>query len=179
MKFTKFRDIPQFTRSAGYHVDVSWDALESWIARQDDKAGGDGSLELDPDFQRAHVWTEDQQIRYIEFVLRGGHSSKEIYFNHPNWMGSLKGVMELVDGKQRFEAARKFMRNEISVFGSLYRDFTDHLPLQVSFSINVNNLKTRAEVLQWYIDLNAGGVAHTDDEISKVRAMLADCENTH
>jgi len=94
-------------------------------------------------------------------------------------MGSLKGVMELVDGKQRFEAARKFMRNEISVFGSLYRDFTDHLPLQVSFSINVNNLKTRAEVLQWYIDLNAGGVAHTDDEISKVRAMLADCENTH
>jgi hypothetical protein len=32
--------------------------------------------------------------------------------------------------------------------------------------------KTRAEVLQWYLDLNTGGVVHTDEEIAKVERML-------
>jgi hypothetical protein len=37
----------------------------------------------------------------------------------------------------------------------------------------VNELKTRREVLQWYLDLNAGGVVHTTKEIERVRELLA------
>lgn len=30
------------------------------------------NLNMNPEFQRGHVWTIDQQEKYIEFILRGG-----------------------------------------------------------------------------------------------------------
>lgn len=32
--------------------------------------------------------------------------------------------------------------------------------------------KGSGEVLQWYIDLNAGGIAHSEEEIARVRIIL-------
>ena len=171
----KFQDIPQFTKAANYHVDVAWDYMfESWLPEM--IAHG---LDIDPDFQRGHVWSEEQQIRYCEFVLRGGHSSKEIYINDPHWNKTFKeGEGVLVDGKQRIEAARRFMQNEIKVFGHFRDEFTDHLDiLKGRFSVNINDLSTKGEVYQWYLDLNDGGVVHTQDELDKVRKLMAK-ENT-
>lgn len=167
-KITSFREIPQMTRYPNYRVNVSWDHLESWL-KQDSERGPN----LDPDFQRAHVWTEDKQVRYVEFILRGGQSAKDLYFNHPGWMSSFEGDFVLVDGKQRLEAVRKFLRNELRVFGSTYDEFTDKMRLTgAEFVVHINDLKTRKEVLQWYLDMNSGGVVHTDDELQKVRDML-------
>jgi hypothetical protein len=36
----------------------------------------------------------------------------------------------------------------------------------------VNDLKTEAEVLRWYLEINAGGTPHTEEELDKVRKML-------
>lgn len=166
----KFRDIPQFTRTPTYYVNQSWRYIGEWIETHLSEG-----LNLDPDFQRAHVWTEQQQIRYVEFRLKGGASGKDLYFNHPNWMNSFEdeGNFVLVDGKQRLNAVMRFMNNEIPAFGTLYKDFEDRLSHGAAdFVVHINDLKTRAEVLQWYIDLNAGGVAHTDEEIEKVQNLL-------
>jgi hypothetical protein len=38
--------------------------------------------------------------------------------------------------------------------------------------INVNSLLTKADVLRWYIQFNAGGTPHTAEEIEKVKALL-------
>ena len=35
-----------------------------------------------------------------------------------------------------------------------------------------NNLKTRKEVLQWYIEMNNGGTPHTKEEINRVKILL-------
>jgi hypothetical protein len=167
----KFADIPQMTRDGYYQVNVGWDYLEDWIAHNRDKPSV--GFEMDPDFQRGHVWTEQQQIRYVEFMLRGGKSSRVIYWNCKGWMHTFEGPMVLVDGKQRISAVLRFLGNEILAFGHKREEYTDRLGLcHCDFLMNVNNLKTRAEVLQWYIDLNAGGVAHTNEEINKVRRLL-------
>ena len=92
----------------------------------------------------------------------------------------MTGPYVLVDGKQRIEAVCRFMRNEIRIFrdldpkkdGYLHSDFTDHMRHYAVFLWCVNDLQTKAEVLQWYLDLNAGGVVHSDEEISRVRALL-------
>jgi hypothetical protein len=42
--------------------------------------------------------------------------------------------------------------------------------------IHVNNLKTEKEVLQWYIDMNAGGTPHTTEEIDRVKKLINDLE---
>ena len=167
----KFKDIPQFTRQASYAVDVSWDFLEKLIKTWSE--GQRGGLQLNPDFQRGHIWDDSKRIAYVEYILRGGYAAKEIYFNHPNWMGSYNGDFVLVDGLQRITAIRKFLANEIPAFGCLYKNYEDRMnPMGVSIRFNVNTLKTRKEVLQWYLDLNSGGVVHTEDELNRVREML-------
>lgn len=172
MKYTRFQDVPPFVDSGSYAVDVSWDYLE-WHLNNLNEGG---LLNLDPDFQRAHVWDEEKQIHYVEFVLRGGRSSRDIFMNCASWMGrrSHKELpIELVDGKQRLEAVRRFLRDEIPAFESLRSEYTDKIRISgPSFRFHMNDLQTRREVLQWYLDLNTGGVVHTSEEIEKVKALL-------
>lgn len=83
--------------------------------------------------------------------------------------------MVLVDGKQRLEAVRKFMRNELPIFDGYYLKDCEPKILRMTDAdlvFSVNNLKTRKEVLQWYLDLNDGGVLHTEEELAKVRSLL-------
>ena len=168
MKLTKFRDIPQFTSNGHYSVNVDWDYLEKWL----DGVGQE--IDLDPDFQRTHVWDLQKQIDYVEYVLKGGTSSKQIFFNMPGWMSDWSGKLELVDGKQRLEAVRSVLNNKFPVFGSYYNEFEDRLRSLggVGFIITVNDLKTRREVLEWYLALNSGGVVHTSEELEKVKELL-------
>lgn len=168
-----FRDIPQLTRSAKYAVDVSWSYLTSQYYSHVTEYG----LDVYPDFQRAYVWTPEQKVRYVEFILRGGTTGRDIYTNCPTW-NQMLGPRDyvLVDGRQRLDAVLGFMNNEFPIFGGSYRrDYTDTLRLtQGTFRWHVNDLATRDEVLQWYVDLNAGGTIHTPDEINRVRALMGE-----
>ena len=162
-----------------YTVEQSWRHMEKTL---EDWGKTEGlpkflGMNLDPDFQRSHVWTEDKQIAYVEFCLRNGTGSRTILFNHPGWNDDYRGEMVLVDGKQRLEAVRKFIRNELPIFGgNRLNDFDDPKALLRSsganFSFSVNSLQTRREVLEWYLQINSGGVVHTKDELDKVEAML-------
>jgi hypothetical protein len=170
MKYTRFKDIPKFTQRCNYRINVSWDYLREHLA--DWKKSG---LDLDPDFQRAHVWTREQKIAYVEYALRGGMSGQEIYFNCPQWsMGHrAAGQFVLVDGKQRLQAVLDFLEGRIPAFGSLFPEYTDKLRmLDAGFIFNVNELATRAQVLRWYLEMNTGGTPHTEAEIDKVKKML-------
>lgn len=173
----KFKDIPQLTSDGAYAVDISWDYLETWL--EDHTNNGLYDLDLCPDFQRGHVWTDAQRIAFVEFKLRGGRSGDITYWNHPNWMGSWKGTLELVDGLQRITAVRMFMRDELPAFGHCFSEYEDPRRATTSqhFRVNINNLPTRAAVLRWYLELNSGGTPHSDEEIARVQALL-DAEKT-
>lgn len=170
------KDIKKLTPDAPYRVNVSWDYLESHLEHYG-KIMWDKPelLQLDPDFQRGHVWDEGRQIAYVEYCLRGGKSSRELQFNCAGWMANYEGPLILVDGKQRMEAVRKFMRNELPVFGGHTKDMIENIDWAlrfVDFVFNMNSLKTRAQVLQWYLELNSGGIAHEQSELDRVRALL-------
>jgi len=163
----KFSDIPQFTSMGEYHVNVALTEIPHVIERYIKTH----SLEMNPDFQRGHIWTQEQQIRYIEFMLSGGCSGKDIFFNHPGWQRDFSGCMVLVDGLQRLTAAQAFMGNKIPAYGAFYQKY-DRIHYSIDFIFHVNCLKTKAEVLKWYIELNEGGVVHTPAEIKRVRQLL-------
>lgn len=138
----------------------------------------DYGLDLDPDFQRGHVWSKDNQIKFIEFILKGG-KSPPLYFNSPCYRQSssenkLPDTIVLVDGKQRLNAILSFINNEIPVFGYYLNDFEDKVFLLRHFSISyyINSLQTRKEVLQWYLELNEGHIAHSKEEIERVKVLL-------
>jgi len=177
----KFNEIPYY-QAPNYRVCVPWDHfVEEWI-RKDEKGvywhGKDNAclIELQPDFQRGYVWTQEQQIAYIEAMFRGCITGREIYFNHPTW-GSFVRFDEYplvcVDGQQRIGAVIAFMENKIPLFGRLYSEYEGRMPMdRAQFYLNVHNLKTKKEVYEWYLFLNSGGTVHTKEELDKVRALI-------
>lgn len=167
----KFADIIPYTRCAGYKVNVDLRYLPDHYLHYVQDYG----LDVNPDFQRGNVWTVTQKARFVEHALRGGQSGRDIYLNCPEWNDLVETrSCVLVDGKQRLDAVLGFLDNEFPVFsGAYFRDFTDRLSLTgFTFNWHVNDLQTREEVLQWYLDLNSGGTVHTDDELTRVRGLL-------
>ena len=168
-KITRFQDIPQFTQVGHWECNFDLEGVLRFISGRDDRVVPD----MDPDFQRGHVWTEGQQVAWIEFWLQGGKTGRVIYFNHPGWMRNYKGPFEIVDGKQRCEAIRRFVGGEIKAFGSFYHEFEDKIRgINHTIKINVNDLKTRAEVLHWYLEMNSGGTPHSRKELLRVQQLL-------
>lgn len=174
-KIMRFSDIPKFTRDGSWQADFDFKYLMKFI---DERIKNDG-LQLNPKFQRGHVWTEDQQVKWLEFFLRGGKTSRVIYLNKPDWHGSVpEGAYNdfvCVDGLQRLTAIRRFINGEITVFGSYIHEFEDEMSLiNDTIKVNINDLKSEKEVLQWYVDMNTGGTPHTNEEIERVKKMIAE-----
>lgn len=172
----KFADIPQLlTNKANYHIDVDLTTFNQVIC---DFIDNDGLI-LNPDFQRGHVWTEKQQIAYIEYILRGGMSGRDLYLNNPGWFGTPKteyNEFVCVDGLQRITALQKFIGNEIKAYGYYFREFED-VPRHTTTKmfIHINDLQLKSDVLKWYIDMNTGGIPHSKKEIDRVKKMLERC----
>lgn len=171
----EWSEIPKFSSWGKYSCDVTLNDLESQLCSYKDEY----RLDLDPDFQRGHVWTEAKRVHYVEYLLKGGRNNRHIIFNHPGWMSTFEGDFQLVDGKQRLKSARMFLNNELPIFNGVYRkDLTNkgkqikRLSSEIYFTFYINNLPTRREVLQFYLDLNTGGVVHSDEEINRVRNLL-------
>lgn len=164
----KWDDIPQLICDAQLnHWDLSIVDYDKFI----DKQCLLYNLQMCPDFQRGHVWTETQQSKYIEFILRGGKTGRDFYFNQYG------KVYVCVDGLQRTTAIQKFVNNQLKVFGQYFDEFGDpglrfHTPCQNMITVYENNLSDYKDVLLWYIDMNEGGTAHTTEEIEKVKKMI-------
>ncbi len=166
--------MPRFTRNPSYRCNVEWKYLGETIKRWQDR-NDLFPLDLNPDFQRGHVWTPEQQTAYVEYNLKGGRSGRDIFFNCVGWQGKYDGPFVIVDGKQRLHAALQFLDNQVPIFGGHYfKDIEGRLPTSAEFVFNVNDLPTHKEVLQWYLEMNTGGTPHTDAEIAKVKAMLTE-----
>lgn len=168
-------DVPKMTQDGRYQVDVDWSYLPKCLANYIEQMKGSGaSLDMDPEFQRAHRWTEEQQIAYVEWKLRGGPGADVIRFNCAGWMKDFRGPFVLVDGKQRLRAIERLLSNEIPVFGKLLNEYSMVEPAlsRVSCQFHINDLKTMDEVYRWYLDLNGGGTPHTQEELDKVRVLL-------
>lgn len=177
-KYSNFNEIPQFYQ-ANYSVDVSLSYLVQFLEGL--KRDSDTNLDLDPEYQRGHVWSEDKQIKFVEYFLRGGRSGRDIYFNGAGFHGHAEinecdpraWQLTLVDGKQRLTALLRFLNDEIPAFGTLYSKYKGNTRANLpGLKIHVADFRTYKEVLEWYIDLNDGGVVHTEEEIEKVRRLI-------
>lgn len=161
----KFSDIVPYTEG-NYRVHHSLryfkDAIDRYIEE---------GLILNPDFQRGHVWSEEQQTKFIEHLLKGGKTNP-IYLNQKGWMKDFKGEFVCVDGLQRITACLRFLNNEIPAFGHLINEYEDKISHLINMEFVIHDLPTKAEVLKWYIELNTGGTVHTEDEINRVKELL-------
>lgn len=170
-----WNEIPQFPR-ASHAVDVGWQYLETYLDNE-----LEAGLSLDPDFQRAHVWTPAQRRYYIEYCMQGGEIGRNITLTCRSWNSGYRlQDYSICDGKQRVETVRRFMRGEIGIFpdadkpeGYHFGDFTGKFRWAIhSLRFQVVECRTKADILSLYLKINAGGTPHTQAELNKVRKML-------
>ena len=179
----KYADIPKFPHP-NYTVNIEFEYIEEWLAEHNKDII---KLDLDPEFQRGYVWTEEQKVQYMEYVLKGGFSGRDIYFNCPTWhnLTSAKGfnVLTIIDGKQRLNAVLSFLHNEIKVYGEYYKDWisfgqiygdkrTDKLGHDANFIVHIHNIPNEIEVVKWYLGMNTGGSIHTKQDINIAKEYL-------
>lgn len=50
----RFSDIPQFTRDGAWECNFDIEGVAHWIKQEQKELG----LQLNPKFQRGHIWTE-------------------------------------------------------------------------------------------------------------------------
>jgi len=175
----KFNDISKYTSTEGiYSVDVSWRYLLDFLKQMEDHKP---PLAKEPYFQRGHVWTERQRIAYVEYKLAGGIGSEIIYLNCPGWAYKPCGDFVLVDGLQRLTSVEMFLKDQIEAYGYLYSKYEDHhfLTLFPRFTFKVNNLKTRHEVLKWYLEMNYAGTPHSEDELQRVEQLYKEAKENN
>jgi hypothetical protein len=156
-----------------------WSKFGDTLAGYEKEYGG---LEMDPDFQRGHVWTEEQKQHYIENVLRGvvASSGFVVQFNCPNWddfdyQGDLPRGFQCIDGLQRITAMFDFLSGKVKPFGLTPDDLRGSffsVKGRYRFQVAIHTFSTREQLLQHYLDLNAGGTPHSAEEITRVRGLL-------
>lgn len=186
-----FSEIPQFPK-AYYTVDTSIRHLENTLEEYNRAPLTEpGHLKLQPIFQRGYVWTKNQQIQYMEYLLKGGEFAKTVIFNCPNWMEIQQkntagwSILDItsnhvvcVDGQQRIRAIRAFLQNKIPAFNTYFKDFEEKIPLDLTLRIQMLKLQTPQQLLQAYIDYNTGGSVHSETDLKPAIELLNKIKNT-
>lgn len=171
------------------HLNTTLSHLEATIFGTDDDEMR-SKVDLNPVFQRGHVWTREQQISYIENFLRAPQSvNKTIYMNDLFIYGSVDKVTDdnnmvadkivCLDGLQRLTAALDFVHGKFTIFNGVSYDDILNSPDRTRilndcvFDINYLVLSNNKEVIDFYVDFNAGGTPHTKEEIERVKKLIA------
>mgnify|MGYP007089698824 CR=1 FL=1 len=163
---------------AHWEVDVGWKSLQYTLHLE--LAQG---LDLNPPWQRGHVWSPAQQVAYVEHVLRAGESGKRLLFVCTSMNAGRPADYALLDGKQRLTAVLAFLRGELRVLpdarrpeGYAVQDFVggaSNLRLHVAFEWRILVAPTLSGMVDLYLRFNAGGTTHTPEELARVRALRA------
>ena len=170
---------------ADYSVTIHLHRLEDSLARyEEDAKSRGGTYDLNPDFQRGHVWTRPQRVAFMEAVFRGT-APMTFRFNSPAFGSARAGDINpddfvCIDGLQRLTTLLMFGRDEFEVFGRKSSGFGRpgtggaFMLARYHATFQVFAFTYRRDLLQFYVDLNAGGTVHTEDEILRVRKMMGE-----
>jgi hypothetical protein len=88
-----------------------------------------GILKVNPEYQRGAVWSENQQKKLIDSVLRG-YPLPLIYLHHikKEVSGYLREDLEIIDGQQRINALFKFSESGFKLFDPIKDDKIARFP---------------------------------------------------
>ena len=141
------------------------------------------SFNLNPDYQRSHVWANDQASKFVGFLIEGGQPPLIFLQRYDTDKNAPKGSeywnlpIEVIDGQQRIRAIYGWMKDQYPATLTDGREIwfhdTDEIDRRCLPHIRVAFVDiSREERLKFYLSLNRGGTIHTDAEINRVRDLL-------
>lgn len=167
--FFRVSDYTYTQKDNYYNVDCECDDIIFHIDRYSTRY----NLDLNPAFQRGYVWSQEQKQRFIEYLVSGGMSGRDIFINATNWDNKKDVNMVLVDGKQRLSAIMDFINGVFPIYNNVFvSDLRYRDRANIRIKININNIEDYADIVRWYISMNTGGSIHTEDDLKVAYAEL-------
>ena len=119
-------------------------------------------INMDPEYQRGYVWSQEDKELYIDSIFEGRDLGKFVFAV----TGYKKPIFEIVDGKQRLNTIIEFYEGRLKYKGILFHElsFTDRNKFTEGNMISVlelGNLDKPATLkykLECFFFFNSGGV---------------------
>lgn len=136
---------------------------------------------LTPEYQRSYIWTDRQASLFVGFLMEGG-TPPSVWIQR--WADT-NIPDEILDGVQRLNSLCRFYKNEIPMITAdneiaYLQDFEERDRSRLvstaagpNISIQYVSFDTKKEVIEMYLRLNRGGTPHSEEEIERVRNLLA------
>lgn len=184
LKRGELHEVPPAAENMGIRAlrEIPYLSCTSVDINEVDHIGHDeGGVDMDPAYQRGHVWEPAQESAFVGYLLKGGKAGP-IWVNRyedattggANWFDL---PVTIIDGKQRLTALIHWTQGEIpaTLNGKdiWYKDLSiiDRRMLPHLDVCYVN--MTENDQMRLYLNLNSG-IAHTTDELDRVRGLLAE-----
>jgi hypothetical protein len=135
-----------------------------------------GELRI-PDYQRPLVWSDRQQAEFVGALLEGG-PTPAIFIREVDGQHGFED--ELVDGQQRINALVRWEDGDIPAIlpsqnRCVWKKDLDWPGWRLNVCFPTGRFQgTRAEALSIYLAINTKGVPHTQEELDRVRDLLAE-----
>ena len=140
-----------------------------------------GLVELNPEYQRDFVWTDEQKESYILNLYHHIAEIKPTFVRYrPDNQKEL--IYEVLDGKQRLKTIFDFMDDKFTVNGHYYSELTysDQQFLyyhDVKYTVyrSKNYLYERPSLdtlIQLFIEINMLGTRMSEDDLKNAQALL-------
>ncbi len=118
-----------------------------------------------PDWQRPAVWTQAQQIRFVESAWLG-FSLGEIVITRGYSDEALDN--HVIDGQQRLTALEAYVNDAFPVFGARYSELAPRYRDWFGFSVGIGVMwighgLTEATLKELYVRMNYGGTPHAPE----------------
>ena len=119
-----------------------------------------------PSWQRGLVWTDAQNVRFLESAWRGLNVGTFTVNLSPQYSGPFDGL--LIDGQQRMHALQRYFEGAFQVFGYRWHEVTEADRSMFlrgrHFASYITKTDDEAYLREYYNLMNFGGVAHKPGE---------------
>ncbi|MBD3353626.1 MAG: DUF262 domain-containing protein, partial [Candidatus Lokiarchaeota archaeon] len=133
-----------------YHVNIGLGGITEAIEQY--------NIDLNPKYQRGHVWTEDQESKFVGAILENSRAISPFWFN---WLSidHHRSHSEVVDGKQRIKSCIRWINGDIKAecpCGQSVHidqlDVTDHRNIKINVVMDWNFVELDdIEVMKFYL----------------------------
>ena len=154
-----------------YHVNVSIGDLIHSIEQFE--------IDLNPEYQRGHVWSAEQERKFVGAMLENHKAIPPFWFNWTNKKFN-RSDSEIVDGKQRITALLHWLAGDIIAecpcgISIHYSDLSeiDNRNVENYILMDWNFVQlSRKDVMKFYLRLNSGGTIHNAEELDRVKKLI-------
>ena len=130
-------------------------------------------LDDNPTYQRDYAWNASDKAALLDSLCNSREIGRFILVDNPH-----PKLTEVLDGKQRLNCIWDFFTSQIAYKGVYWHEMTqrdrNRIETRIVQIVELRSDKyTPADLMQVFLEVNAGGVPQTEEHLQKVRDALA------